>query len=236
MASAYLSHTWNRDRIMGIVQFAPMVLSGPTAALGLPNLTESLLKLSSLADGYRTVTRCSCMIDMTSPEKIQGALSISDPVARKLAGIEFFVNFLYFPFEHVGLLSTYGVLDGKIVNRVRGMCAYFWFWGLATSLWNIAYKMLLAFPYLTPKATDAASIKRRADFRKLILQLVKTVSFLLFALSVLPANGKPQLLAKPAGLLRPLHRFVELTTPKAITLSTPAKGLLGLVATLTDFV
>lgn len=233
--SEYLASTRNRDKVMGIVQFLPMMLSGPAQALGMQGFSEGLLKASQLADGYRAVTRLSGLVDMLDPRKIAGLSTIRDPILRRLSAIEFVFTVGFFPCEHIALAGTFGVIKGDGVPRFSGLAVFCWFWSLTVHALRVLYEMLLEYPYISPKARDAASLKRNADFQRKIIDLVKTLSWWVFALTCFPAKGKPQLLTKPAGVLLPLHRAVEIISPSALSLSTTLRGLLGMIAMTCDF-
>ena len=234
-ASDYLSSVRNRDKVLGIVQFAPVALAEPLSKIGSEKLAAAFLKTARVAEGYRTLTRFSGMIDMLSPSSLQSLAKVRDPIMRKVAAFQFFCSFCFFPYEHAAFLATYGVLDESKAGQYAGMAVFFWLYSLLTRTGGLCYHLLLEYPYISPKATDAASVKRRLDFRKHVLELIRTVCFAIFAWSVLPAKGKPQLLANPTGVLYPLHRAVELASPNALNLSQTSRGVLGLVASITEF-
>jgi hypothetical protein len=236
MASQFLSRTWDRDRIMGLIQFTPMVLDGPLKALGNKELHASVTQLGALADLYRTVTRCSGLVDSLSTEKLSSLTECRDPTLRQMGIAEHICHLLYFPCEHMGLLHKFGILTGGKAPRFGGLTVFFWFWGLLVGEVRQLYQMLLAYPHLSPKATDAASVRRQAEWRRLVLNLIKNTCFLIFSLTCFPANGKPQLLASPSGVFLPLHRAIEILTPPRVTLSISTRGMLGLIATSVDFI
>lgn len=230
--AAYLSRTWDRDKVMALVQFIPMTLNGPLQALGSKGLQQSLDKLGGMADGYRAITRLSLLLNNLSPETLASIKQIRDPVLKSMTIVEHIFSTLFCPFEHLAVLQGHGVISAN--SRFGGMAVYCWFWSLLVGTFRQIYQMMLAYPYLSPKATDTASVKRQAEWRRMIIGLVKTLSFLVFSLTCFPAKGKPQLLGS-AGLLAPLHKLVELTAPKALHLPTTVRGALGLTATICDF-
>ena len=232
--SDYLAVTRNRDKVMSVIEFLPLLLQGPTTAIGMTDLAEGLLNASALAGGYRVVTRCSGLVDMLDPAKIAAMGTVQNPIIRKLGGIEYCFSLGFFPMEHLALLGNRGII--KIDSaRFGGIGVFCWFCSLTVHIWRVLYEMLLEYPYVSSKARDAASIKRNAAFRRKIIDLVKTLSWWIFSMTCLPANGKPQLLANPSGLLLPLHKTVELLAPNKLVLSTSLRGLLGMIATACDF-
>ena len=231
--AAYLARTWDRDKVMALVQFIPMTLNAPLQAIGTKGLQNSLDKLGAMADGYRAVTRLSLLLNNLSPEALTSLKQIRDPILKTLTVIEHFFSTLFCPFEHFAVFQGHGVISAN--SRYGGMAVYCWFWSLLVGTFRQAYQMLLAYPYLSPKATDTASVKRQAEWRRMIINLVKTLSFLVFSLTCLPAKGKPQLLASATGILAPLHKLVQLTAPSALHLPTTVRGALGLTATICDF-
>lgn len=235
MTSQFLARTWDRDRIMALIQFIPMALDGPLKATGNKGLHESVTKLGALADLYRTVTRCSGLVDSLSPSKLTTVLK-DDSALGRVGLVEHVCHVLFCPFEHMALLHNYGVFTGGKAPRFGGLAVFFWFWGLLLGEFRQLYQMLLAYPRLSPKATDVASVRRQAEWRRMVLNLIKTTCFLVFSLTCLPAKGKPQLLANPAGILLPIHRLIEILTPPRVVLSTSSRGVLGLVASAVDFI
>lgn len=233
--SQLLAKTWDRDRIVAVAQFLPMVLDAPLKAVGKTQLHESLNHIGTLADSYRTLTRFSGLIDTLTPEKLQALVSPRDPTIRRLGLLEFISHTLFFPCEHIAFLIKNGVVKGDAA-RVGGLTVFFWFWSLVFAEIRNVYQMLLAYPYLTPKATDAASVKRQAEWKRLVLNLIKTTCFLIFSVTCFPTKGKPQLLTKSTGVLVPIHKAIELLSPSHLTLSTSTRGVLGLAATLCDFI
>jgi hypothetical protein len=233
--SQFLSRTWDRDRIMAIIQFTPMVLDAPLKATGNKELQESVAKLGALADLYRTITRCSGLVDALSTEKVAAVLKDDSAVGRAQL-FEYACHVLFLPCEHLALLHGNGVLAGGKAARYGGLAVFFWFWGLFVAELRQVYQMLLAYPRLSPKATDVASVRRQAEWRRMVIALIKTTCFLIFSLTCLPAKGKPQLLANASGVLLPLHRLVEVLTPPRLGLSTTSRGLLGLIASSVEFI
>lgn len=235
IATQYLSRTWDRDKAMAIIQFLPAVIQTPLSALGQGELAASLMQLAVMADRYRTITRCSCLLDFLSPEKLEAVKSVRDPVLRKLSLSEYFATVCFFPFEHLALLHGFGVLKGEKGARFGGVAVFFWFWSLIFADIRGLYQLLLAYPHRSAGAKDAASLKRNTEFNRLVLNLIKTMSFTIFAMSVLP-ESKPELLAEPAGLLLPLQKVIQALTPSPISLGSTSKGVLGLIATSCDLV
>lgn len=232
--SQFLSRTWDRDRIMALIQFVPMVLDGPLKATGNKELHDSVTKLGALADLYRTITRCSGLVDGLTADKI-GSILKDDSATGRAQLFEYVCHILYLPCEHLALLHGNGILSGGKAPRYGGLAVFFWFWGLIVAELRQVYQMLLAYPRLSPKANDVASVRRQSEWRRMIISLIKTTCFLIFSLTCLPAKGKPQLLGNPSGILLPLHRLVEVLTPPRVSLSTTSRGLLGLVASSVEF-
>lgn len=234
-ANQFLGRTWDRDRILAVVQFLTMTLDGPLAAMGNKDLHASVTKLGVLTDVYRTVTRFSCLLDFLSPEKVKSVLTVSDPTARRLGLFEYVTQVIFFPLEHLSLLAKQGILSSPNGNRFGPLAVFFWFWTLLFSQLRQMYQMLLAYPQLSPKATDTASVKRQAEWTKMVQGIIRNTCFLIFSLTCLPEKGKPQLLLKPAGLLLPLHRAVEVLSPPHLALSLSLRGVLGLIASSVGF-
>ena len=235
VATQYLARTWDRDKIMGIIQFLPLILEKPASALGQADLASSLLKLSALADHYRTITRCSCLLDFLSPEKLEAVKSVRDPVLRKVSLAEYIASTLFFPFEHLALFTGAGVLKNEKGGRFGGVAVFFWFWSLIFADIRGAYQLLLAYPHVTPGAKDAASLKRNTEFHRIVLNLIKTLSFTIFAWSVFPP-AKPQLLAEASGVLLPLHKLIATLSPSPLGIGQATRGVLGLIATGCDLI
>lgn len=232
-ASQYLSRTGNRDRVLAVVQFLPMLLDGPLLALGKKDLHDSLTQLGAVVDTYRTFTRFSGVLDVVTTDKVNSIRS-AQGTPKYLALLEFLSTAAFFPFENFAFLSKHGVWKAAAGTRFGPIAVFFWFWSLVFGEIKTLQEMLLAYPSLTPRATDAGSVKRQAEWKRLVLRAIKTTSFLLFAWSCFPAT-KPQLLAKPSGVLVPLHRAIELLSPRPLPLSVSARGALGLIASLCDF-
>lgn len=238
----YLSTTGNRDNVMAVLQFGSTILSVPAGAAGNKSLAESLVKLASLADGYRTVTRLFGLVNMLDSgnlKKLSDASAREQPIIAKLGLMEYAASCLFFPFENLGLLTQWGVINKGDAGRVAnygGVAVFFWWWSLTLKLASTIYRMLLAYPYLTPRGTDATSVRRQADWRRLQLTLLKTICWWIFAMGCLPAKGKPQLLRNVSGFLVPLHRLIELLSPSALSLSPLVRGVLGMIATSCDIV
>ena len=234
-AAEYLNSTWNRDKVMGVLQFAPMVLAAPVeAATGRKAWAESLLNLSAMADYYRAITRLSLLLGSLSRQKIKSVQKIDVPGRKQVATVDWLCDVLFSPFEHLALLSKAGVLS-KDSGRFGGVCVFFWFWGLVMKLVMIVHDMLLTMPYLSPGATDSTSLNYKAKFRQLKINFVKFCCWLVFALTCFPVGG-PQLLATKAGALLPVHRFFEVLSPRPLSLPTTVRGALGLVAVACDFI
>jgi hypothetical protein len=238
--SIYLQKTADRDKVMGIAQFLPLFLEGPLTAMGKKGLAESLMALGQLADGYRTVTRLSGTIDMTSDHAINATKAVKDPILRKLGALEYVCGFCFFPCEHIALLNHFGVLKnwGKRADDFRPLACFFWYWGLTLRVWTTAYQMLLLFPKVDKRSRDPNTLKINAEFRRLQLTLVKTLSYWVFAMSVFPPGGKAQLMANPGGLFYPLHRLVEVLSPPSIANATnnTIRGALGLTAVVIEII
>jgi len=231
-ASAYMARTWDRDKIMAVCQFLPMFVESPLRSAGVAGISNSLAKIGGMADGYRAVTRLSLLLDKLSPESLASVKQIRDPIAKALTIAEYIFSTVFCPFEHLAVLQAHQVIPSN--GRYGGMAVYCWFWSLLVGTVRQAYQMMLAYPYVSPKATDTASVKRQAEWRRMIINLIKTISFLIFSLTCLP-KGKPQLLASPTGLLGPLHKVIQVTSPNALQLPVAVRGLLGLTATVCDF-
>lgn len=229
--SEYLSTVANRDKLMGVMQFLPMMLGGVTSG----DTSTALTKLSTLADGYRTVTRFTGLIDMTSEKKLASIANRPAGIPGHLVALDYLADVCFYPCEHVAMLSAYGVLS-KNFDRFGGVALFCWFWGLTFKIVLTAMQILATLPYVSPKATDSTSLSYNAKYRKLRLTLVKLACFWFFALGCFPGGGKkPQLLATASGPLYPLHRLVELLSPNGLPLPAAVKGALGLAATLVDF-
>ena len=217
---------------MGIAQFLPMVLQTPAAALGFKELAGSLCSLSKMADSYRSITRLGALVDLLSPEKMASLTNNRDPVGRRLGILEYLAVISYFPCEHVAVMHHFGILTDTKYARFGGLAVFFWFWSLVFGLLRSTYQALLAYPYVTWNTTDTASVKRKADFKKLLTTALKQLCFLIFSTTCI--KKAPQLLTSPQGVLMPLHVAVERLAPPVVNMPDALRGLLGTIATLCD--
>lgn len=231
--SDFLSRTPDRDKIMALFQFVPMALSGPAMALAGKDAAQHLLKLSEIAEIYRVVTRFSGMFDCTTEEKLAALGAVKCPILRKVSLVEFFCQFMFFPMEHMTLLSTAGIVHKSKSQTYLGLTLFFWLWSLLMSVVRLTMTIIHEWPHIQSQPKDTEGVKRKAEFRKNVLKLTKALCMTIFCISNLP-QGKPQLLAKPRGLFLPLHRLIEMLSPNRLSLSTTTQGLLATIGSVTD--
>lgn len=216
--SEYLSKVGNRDKIFGVLQFYPSLLS----EIVRPNnkeLAEGLAKLSRLADGYRTVTRFSGLFDVLTPANLKAIREVRNPVARNYGALELLCTVGFFPLEHLALLATYGVLDEKKAPKFAAGAVFFWFWGLVLRVGHLAFGLMQGGGRSSNSASDSSA---RAAQRKKTISFIRTFCYMLFAWSIMPAEVS---ILGPFGML----------APKAIPLPPTVKALLGSIAATTEF-
>lgn len=218
----YLADTWNRDKVMAIVQFAPMMLAEPVKALtGSEELSKAFSNLSNMADAYRAITRLSLLLHavsketLTSVAKPQGDINLDrcDQLAH-------FFHVLFCVFENTTVLAKHGVLCAQLRNfgQYATVC---WFYTLLLGVLRQVYLL-------------TRSKKAGEERSQLLVTLLKLGSFLVFALTCMPKDGL-QLLQGASGPIVPVHKALALITPKHLQLSDTIRGALGFVASMCDF-
>jgi hypothetical protein len=234
----YLESTSNRDKVMGVVQFLPMLLDGPLNAAGAVALNNSMASLSQMSNVYRAMTRFGILFHVLTRGKLRALQSIESSAWRKVATLDTLCDALFCPFEHLSVFAFHGVIAGGAERQMRlgGMAVFFWAWGLILKLIMRGYDIQVALQRKGSQpagaAQDSTTAAHSAKLRQLVTTFVRLLSFLLLAMSFLP-KGKPQLLANgPAGVLGPLHKFVAAVSPPNLPISRTTQGLLGCIGTL----
>lgn len=247
--SSFLESTVNRDRVVQVISYLPLIGVGATDAFGLPKATESLLNANQLADLYRAITRLSGMIDLTDRAVLGPLVEEAPRAVGRLAWLDWALSFAFFPWEHMWLLSHAGVLDPSNADRFGWWSNYFWFWGLASNTVLAAVRgaalltRLRGAPPRTLRNEDQKSepADPASEMRVLAIRIVKSLCFLVVSWSLFPKNTK---LSKPSNtvlrsgirqlLANGACRFVECTTPSPPNLSPMAKGVVGLLGSLCE--
>lgn len=231
--SEFLGKTWSRDSIMALVQFVPMVAAQPLAKLtGSVALAESLLRLGQLADGYRTCTRLSGLVDLVKPARIGGIASIGQPLIRQIAYAEWAMSLGFYPAEHLALFTKFGILPGgeKNLKHFSNLAVFFWFWGLLLKTVRLSI-MWAAKRNQLNGSEDATSGSLKRQLKSIQLQLIGTICFLLFALTCV--GGKTRLVQ--SGPLSALNVIFETFSPPRLELPLWVRGLLGTAASSVEF-
>lgn len=220
-AFRYVSSTWNADKVMAIAQFLPMALAGPTRSAGCEALGKSLSNLSQMADGYRSITRLSLLLNALSEPTLKVLrMPQGDALYEFVDPIIHFFHVCYCIFENTAVLAGRGVLPNRLTRL--GSCAVTcWFYTLLIGLVRQIYT-------LTQKKHSEAELKAG------LIKLTKVACFLVFSLTCIPANG-PQLIENMTGALVPIHRLMQCITPKHLELNDCIRGLLGFTASVCDF-
>ncbi|CCW61428.1 unnamed protein product [Phytomonas sp. EM1] len=218
----YLADTWNRDKVMAIVQFAPMMLAGPVKALtGSEELSKAFFNLSNMADAYRAVTRLSLLLRAVSKENLTAlAKPQGDAYLERSDQLTHFFHVLFCLFENTTTLAKHGAL----CTQLRSFGQY------ATVCWF--YTLLLGVVRQIYVLTHSKTSKKERN--QLLVTLLKLGCFLVFALTCMPKDGL-QLLPNAPGAIVPLHKTIALITPKHLQLSDTIRGALGFVASMCDF-
>ncbi|KPA86439.1 putative Gim5a protein [Leptomonas pyrrhocoris] len=219
--SAYLNNTGDRDKVMAIVQFLPLALTGPASDAGCASLSKSLGNLSAMADGYRAITRLALLFNALSKPTLEGLAKPSgDVLIDRVDQLGHFFHVFYCLFENSAVLASHGVYP-KSIARLGGCAVTCWFYVLLTGLIREAY--VLAKKKNTPE-----------EQKRHIITTVKLGCFFIFSMTCIPKGG-PQLLENVSGPLVPLHKALQLIAPKHLPLNDSIRGLLGLIASICDF-
>ncbi|CCW68887.1 unnamed protein product [Phytomonas sp. Hart1] len=222
LCNQYLADTWNRDKVMAIVQFAPMMLAGPVKALtGCEELSKAFTNLSNMSDSYRAITRLSLLLRAVSKETLISLVKPQGDVnLERCDQLTHFFHVLFCLFENTTVLAKHGVFCAQLRNfgQYATVC---WFYTLLLGVLRQVY-------VLTRSKTSG---KQR---NQLLVTLLKLSSFLVFALTCMPKDGL-QLLQGASGPIVPLHKAIALITPKHLPLSDTIRGALGFVASTCDF-
>lgn len=234
MASEFLSHTWQRDKVLSIVQFLPSVVEAPLKATGNITLAKALCEAAVVADGYRTMTRFSGIIDVLNPKTLQSASSIKDPVVKYLGIGELVTTLGFFATEHAAFLSHWNILPKDRKPRWANLCIWFWLWSLFMADTRQIYQLVKAYPYLNPHSQDIAAVRKQVEFKRTVLGFLKSLLFTLFALSLI-STVKPVMFAGSTNIIaRIANKAVAVTTPPALPLTTGTRGLCALTASIID--
>ncbi|KAH9601878.1 hypothetical protein LSM04_009036 [Trypanosoma melophagium] len=221
----YLSDTWNRDKVMAIVQFLPMALEGPVRNAGSEGLAASLGNLSKMADAYRAVTRLSLIFNALSPKTLESlAKPKEDAIVWRLEQISHAFHIGFCLNEHTAVLAGHGVLKSELTR----------FGGIAVVCCTTPTAP--ARPFVPASAKDEKKVVpyTHEECKRAVVNLVKMGCFAVFALSCLP-EGKPQLLRDVSGPLVPLHTLIKTIAPNKLHLGDSVRGLLAFVASVCDF-
>ncbi|KAH9601381.1 Peroxisomal biogenesis factor 11 [Trypanosoma melophagium] len=238
----YLSDTWNRDKVMAIVQFLPMALEGPVRNAGSEGLAASLGNLSKMADAYRAVTRLSLIFNALSPKTLESlAKPKEDAIVWRLEQISHAFHIGFCLNEHTAVLAGHGVLKSEL-TRFGGIAVVCWLYTLILGIVRQMYLLMKHNPNCPCKALVPASAKdekkvvpyTHEECKRAVVNLVKMGCFAVFALSCLP-EGKPQLLRDVSGPLVPLHTLIKTIAPNKLHLGDSVRGLLAFVASVCDF-
>lgn len=231
--SEFLSMTWSRDSIMAIIQFLPMAIAQPVGAVtGSVALAESLLRLSQLADGYRTVTRLSGLVDLLKPARLNSLSSIPSPLIRQIATAEAAMSLGFYPAEHLALFTKFGILPQGDNNfkHYSSLAVFFWFWGLALKTVRLSITWFSKRSQLNG-TEDATSSSLKRQLKQIQTQLIGTLCFLVFALTCV--NGKTRLCTR--GPLTIFNIIFETLTPPRLELPLYVRGILGTAASSVEF-
>ncbi|KAK7197979.1 Gim5A protein [Novymonas esmeraldas] len=217
----YLGNTGDRDKVMAIIQFLPMALAGPASDAGCASLSQSLRSLSSMADGYRAITRLALLTNALSKPTLEAlAKPKGDIFLDRVDQLSHFFHVCFCLFENTAVLSSYNVYPNRFA-RLGGCAVTCWFYTLLLGLVRQAYVM-------TQKKTTSEEQKRQ------VITTVKLGCFFIFSLTCLPKGG-PQLLEDASGPLLPLHKTIQLIAPKHLELNNTIRGALGFIASMCDF-
>ncbi|KEG13350.1 Gim5A protein [Trypanosoma grayi] len=236
----YLSDTWNRDKVMAIVQFLPMALEGPVQNAGCGSLAQSLGNLSKMADAYRAVTRLSLLFNALAPDTLK---SLSKPkednIVARIDQIShaFHIGFCFN--EHTAVLAGRGVLRSEL-SRFGGIAVLCWLYTLVLGIIRQAYLLVKHNPNCCCAIAPESQEKKKVvpytheECKRAVVTLVKLSCFTIFAMTCLP-EGKPQLLREVCGPLVPLHKLITAMVPNKLQLSDSLRGLLAFTASVCDF-
>ena len=231
--SEFLSKTWSRDSIMALAQFIPMAIAQPVAQVtGSRALAESLLRVSQLADGYRTVTRLSGLVDTLKPSRINGIATIPQPLIRQIATAEAVMSLGFFPTEHLALFTKFGILPAgdKNFQHYSTLAVFFWFWGLLLKTVRLSI-MWVAKRNQLNGSEDATSAALKRQLKSIQMQLVSTVCYLIFSMTCVSAKAR----LFRSGPLMPINVLFETLSPPRLELPLAVRGLLGTIASSVDF-
>ncbi|EKF31754.1 Gim5A protein, putative,glycosomal membrane protein, putative [Trypanosoma cruzi marinkellei] len=239
-AHAYLSDTWNRDKVMAIVQFLPMALEGPVRNAGCDSLAESLGNLSKMADAYRAVTRLSLLLNALSSKTLKAlAKPKEDALVWRLEQVSHAFHIGFCLNEHTAVLAGRGVLNSGL-TRIGGVAVVCWLYTLLLGIARQAYLLAKHSPRGSCKALVPEDAEKKVvpytheECKRAVVNLVKMSCFAVFAMTCLP-EGRPKLLQDVCGPLVPLHELIRAIAPNKLHLSDTVRGLLAATASLCDF-
>lgn len=217
----FASTIGNRDKIMAIAQFLPLMLYGPAKDAGCANLSKSLQNLSNMADSYRAITRLALLASaLSKPTLKQLAAPKGDLFLERTQQVSHAFHVLYCIFENSAVYAGHGVYPSRYA-RLGGCAVVCWFYVLVLGVSQCIYK-------LTQKPLSEEEKKQTQ------LTLLKLSCFLVFSLSCQAADG-PQLLESVSGPLAPLHKLLRVIAPAKVAMPDTIRGALGLTASVCDF-
>eukprot|EP00758_Cryptobia_borreli_P009656 Tbor_TRINITY_DN5499_c2_g1::TRINITY_DN5499_c2_g1_i1::g.25421::m.25421/K13352/PEX11B; peroxin-11B len=232
-ASEYLSNTWDRDKVLALVQFLPGVIQAPLKATGNVSLADSLVKAASIAEGYRTLTRFSGLIDILNDKKLESVAAIKDPVLRNISTLETATTVGFFFSENLAFLAKCGVISTNKTARWGGLAVWFWLWSLMCGNVRGVYQISQIYPNINSKGTDVASVRKQGEFKRIILSLLKNIMFTLLCVSIIP-NEKPVLINSSNIICKTVNNAVAVCTPIALKTSPSMIAMYGTVASVID--
>lgn len=217
----YLAATGNRDKVMAIAQFLPLMLYGPAKDAGCEGLSKSLKSLSAMADSYRAITRLGLLAGALSKSTLKQLCTPHGDALLDHAGkISHGFHVLYCLFENSAVLASHGVYPSKL-TRLGGCAVACWFYVLVLGVASTLYKLV--------RSPLADAQKKSAQ-----VTLLKLSCFLVFSLSCLPPGG-PKLFDSSACACAPLHNLLSAISPRHVPMPDTVRGALGLVASICDF-
>ncbi|CAJ1012299.1 putative Peroxisomal biogenesis factor 11 (PEX11) [Leishmania naiffi] len=233
----YIGNVSNRDRVMSVVQFSAMALTGPAAAAGCPELSAHFNTILHIAAHYRTITRFSQWLVVAPALTYSGITGALNSHPNPLVGIcktistAFFTVFLIG--EELVLASKSNMLDpvlGKHLNRIRFV---FLFWSnIARLIMN--YLLLKSSSYDAVK--DSQNEEKAKDHRRKVLSVADGVLQSMFCYTLLKSSAPagPKYLSAALQSGNVVDVIASLAPPLIAVPSTP-QGIIGLVASVPGF-
>ena len=240
--SDFLASTHNRDKLLALVQYFPMAIEPAMRAAGQPTaaLSKRLVHMGKMADMYRIFTRFTVVTELLEPVKMKKNCEIADPTVRRMTIFEALFMGVHLSCEHLSYFSKWKIFETEW-QRWSRLGVIFWFYALMSMNLRQVYQ-LLKLKAAADKAGDHGSveaIKRRTEFKRTLLGLVKTLLYTIFNLSLHPSGSEPRgqlLLGATDPLFGTINKVLALATPPPIRGVTPNhRATLGLCASLIDF-